>query len=245
MASPNVGVIAAAPGLVPKVGTDEDPKPRINNELPPVAVFTAGDIEGAFGWAVSGVDPNLDKEEEPGVPKMDLVVAAVTVVVGVIPNAGVVDVASGLTPKPSEGAAELLNEKTDCLEAAEVPDVICDWVTGAVTALLLAGAEDDEVICPVVFKEDRLKLKPELLPPELCPGKENPPAVDAPTGCVGTAEIEGLVTEAFRLKLAAGCGLKLNWEGAFDVSANPVFVVDVAAAVIGAERADARKLWPT
>lgn len=245
MASPNVGVTAAAPGLVPKVGTDEDLKPGITNELPPVAGFTAGDIEDALGWVVSGVDPKLDKEEELGVPKMDLVVAAAVVIVGVIPNAGVVDVASGLTPKPSEGAAELLNEKTGCLEAAEVADVICDWVADAVTALILAGAEDDKVVCPVVFKADRLKLKPELLPPELCPVKENPPAVDVPPGCVGTAEIEGLVTEAFRLKLAVGCGLKLNWEGAFDVSANPVFVVDVAAAVIGAERADARKLWPT
>lgn len=146
LASPNVGVTAAAPGLVPKVGMDEDPKPGITDELPPVAGFTAGDNEDAFGWVVSGVDPNLGKVEGLDVPKLNLVVAP-AVVVGVIPNAG--------------------------------------------------------------------------------------------------AEIEGLVTTAFRLRLADGCGLKLNWEGAFDVSANPVFVVDVAAAVTGADRADARNPWPT
>lgn len=239
----NVGVIVVVFGLVLKVGTDEDLKLRINNELLLVVVFIVEDIEGVFGWVVFGVDLNLDKEEELGVLKMDLVEVVVIVVVGVILNVGVVDVVSGLILKFLEGVVELLNEKIDCFEVVEVLDVICDWVIGVVIVLLLVGVEDDEVVCLVVFKEDRLKLKFELFLLEFCFGKENLLVVDVFIGCVGIVEIEGLVIEVFRLKLVVGCGLKLNWEGVFDVLVNFVFVVDVAVVVIGVERVDVRKFW--
>lgn len=232
----NVGVTVVVFGLVLKVGIDEDLKLRINNELLLVVVFIVEDIEGVFGWVVFGVDLNLDKEEESGVLKMDLVVVVVIVVVGVILNVGVVDVVSGLILKFLEGVVELLNEKIGCLEVVEVLDVICDWVIGVVIVLLLVGVEDDEVVCLVVFKEDRLKLKFEWFLLEFCFGKENLLVVDVFIGCVGIVAIEGLVIEVFRLKLVVGCGLKLNWESVFDVLVNFVFVVDVAVVVIGVER---------